>query len=365
MFTGSYDPDDVVFLLKPAAIAPTPVAEKERLIQSGARHYSEMLSAEGPPSAAYLRAFHEGLALTRERFAKDLVILARLIAEARTGPITLVSLARAGTPVGAILGRLLRQMLRRRAVHYSISIIRDRGIDETALRFILERHPPTSVVFIDGWTGKGVIAEELRKSIENFNEKHHVALDAGLYTVADLSGTAAVAATAEDYLIPCSILGCTVNGLVSRSVLNGAVVGPGDFHACVFYEQHRADDLSRWFLDTVTDEALRQASRQAATLPTAAGVTPAQRQELRAASAAFLQAARERFMIRDVNHVKPGIGEATRVLLRRLPDLLLVRDPDLPDVAHLRQLAAEKGVPVAADPALPYLAAALIKEIDG
>src|SRR5688572_19433300 len=117
MFTGSYDPDDVIFLLKPAAIAPTPVAEKERLIQSRLRHYSELLSAEEPPSDAYLRAFHEGMALTKERFAKDLVTLARLIAQSRTGPVTLVSLARAGTPVGAILGRLLRQLLRRPAVH--------------------------------------------------------------------------------------------------------------------------------------------------------------------------------------------------------------------------------------------------------
>jgi hypothetical protein len=361
MFTGSYHSDDVIFLLKPAAIAPTPVAEKERLIQSGARHYSAMLSAERPPSHEYLQAFRDGLALTRARFARDLVTLAHLIAQARSGPITLVSLARAGTPVGAILGRLLRQALQRSAVHYSISIIRDRGIDETALGYILERHPPASIAFIDGWTGKGVIAAELRKSVGRYNEKHHVALDPGLFAVADLSGTAAVAATAEDYLIPCSILGCTVSGLVSRSVLNDEVVGPGDFHACVFYEQYRADDLSGWFLDTMTEEA----RRQTATLTKTRGVTVEQRRELQVQSAAFLHNVGKRFMIRDVNHVKPGIGEATRVLLRRVPDLLLLRDPELPDVAHLRQLAGARGVPVVADPALPYLAATLIKEIDG
>jgi hypothetical protein len=100
----------------------------------------------------------------------------------------------------------------------------------------------------------------------------------------------------------------------------------------------------------------------AATLPAAAAVTAAQRQELRRQSAAYLHEAMTRFKIRDVNHVKPGVGEATRVLLRRVPDLVLLRDPALPDVAHLRHLAAEKNVPILVDGALPYLAAALIKE---
>jgi hypothetical protein len=362
MFTGTYDPDDVIFLLKPAHVPPTPVAEKERLIQAGARHYSEMISAEALPSPEYLRIFHECLAVQKRRFAAHLLLLARLIAAARTGDITLVSLARAGTPIGAILGRILRGCLHRPAAHYSVSIIRDRGIDEIALRFILERHAAESVVFVDGWTGKGVIARELHKSVTRFSEHYHKPLDAGLFTVADLSGTATVAATAEDYLIPCSVLGCTISGLVSRSILNRDVVGPDDFHACVFYQEYRDHDLSRWFVDTVADEALRQAG---AGLPVAAGVTAGQREELRRRSSSFLQDTMVRFKIRDVNHVKPGVGEATRVLLRRLPELLLVRDPALPDVAHLHQLAREKNVPVQVDPSLPYLAAALIKELGG
>jgi hypothetical protein len=73
---------------------------------------------------------------------------------------------------------------------------------------------------------------------------------------------------------------------------------------------------------------------------------------------------RERFGVRDVNHVKPGIGEATRVLLRRCPHLLLLRDPSRAEVAHLSLLAQEKQVPVQIDPELPYLAAALIRQLD-
>ena len=73
----------------------------------------------------------------------------------------------------------------------------------------------------------------------------------------------------------------------------------------------------------------------------------------------------ERAGVRDPNHVKPGLGEATRVLLRRVPDRLIVRDPDSPDVEHLLVLAREKAVPTDTDPSLPYAAVALIKELDG
>ena len=67
--------------------------------------------------------------------------------------------------------------------------------------------------------------------------------------------------------------------------------------------------------------------------------------------------------VSDPNHVKPGLGEATRVLLRRVPDLLLLRDPDDPEVAHLKVLADEKDVPIRIEADLPYRAAALIKRL--
>ncbi|MCI0377938.1 MAG: cysteine protease StiP family protein [Gemmataceae bacterium] len=385
MFSGSYDSEDVVFLLKPARIKPTPVAEKERLIQSGQRHYSAMISAEGLPSPLYLRVFHEALERVQERFARHLLTLARLISEARpAGAITLVSLARAGTPIGAIAGRILRRLLVRKAMHYSISIIRDRGIDEVALSFILGHHPADSIAFVDGWTGKGVIARELRKSITAFNEKNtsptrergniiptrergntiptrEHEIDPGLFAVADLCGAAKAAATNEDYLIPSSVLGCTISGLISRSVLNEQVVGRGDMHACLFYEQFEPHDLSRWFVDRMYEEAARIREIE----QTVPGISAAQQAEWRVLSTTFLQDMQKRFNIRDLNHVKPGIGEATRVLLRRVPDRLLLRDPNAPDVAHLRVLAQEKNVPTLVDPSLPYRAAALIEEIDG
>ncbi len=360
MFSGSYHPDDVTFLLKPVRLAPTDVAEKERLIQSGRRHYSEMISAERLPSAAYLAVFHRALGRVKARLARDVLALAARLA-GRPGGVTLVSLARAGTPVGVLLARTLRGVFGRPAEHYSVSIIRDRGIDEVALGHVLDRHPAGSVAFVDGWTGKGVIARELAAAVAGFNTRTGAGLDPGLYALADLCGAAAVAATADDYLIPSAVLGATVSGLVSRSVLNADVVGPGDFHGCLYYEEFAPHDLSRWFVDEVSAEV----TRQAASPPPPAPDDPDRADRLKRTSAAFMAAARDRYGVRDPNHVKPGLGEATRVLLRRIPDRVIVRDPHAPDVEHLLVLAREKGVPTDTDPHLPYAAAALIKELDG
>ena len=364
-FSGSYRPSDVSFLLKPVKLEPIlDLDEKERLIQSGQRHYSEMLSPESLPSPSYLDLFRRAYAANRQQMARDCLRLAALIAERRDGPITLVSLARAGTPVGVILGHLLRDVFGRECQHYSVSIIRDRGIDSVALRHILAQgHSPQSIVFIDGWTGKGVISRELRAAVESFNGQHGVAIDNGLYVLSDLAGTAACAASCADYLIPSSILNATVSGLVSRSVLNG-LTGPNDFHGCVYYEQFASADQSRTFADGLIADGVSLARQQGLQgLPTA---HPIDAGAAAAASIAFMTQAQQRYGVADINLIKPGIGEATRVLLRRVPERLILRAADAPDVAHLCLLAAEKSIPVSVEPDLPYQAVALIRSaVDG
>ncbi|MGV8893633.1 MAG: cysteine protease StiP family protein [Burkholderiaceae bacterium] len=361
-FCGSYRPDDVEFLLKRLAQQPfVDVAHKEQLIQSGARHYSEMLSPEALPSARYLQVFEDAFAANRQQMARDCLSLAALITAQRCGPITLVSLVRAGTPVGVILRHLLQQVMGRAVAHYSVSIIRDRGIDQVALQHILDQgHAPQSIVFIDGWTGKGVISRVLTEAIDDFNQRNNVAIDNGLYVLSDLAGSAACAASSSDYLIPSSILNATVSGLVSRSVLN-ASIGPSDFHGCVYYDEFEAHDQSRAFADGLIADGVALAQREG--IPKAA---PIDRAKAAAISAKFLGATMAQYGINDVNLVKPGIGEATRVLLRRVPRLLILRDPDAPDVAHLKLLAAEKSVQLIVDADQPYQAVSLIRSaIDG
>ncbi|MFZ4856765.1 MAG: cysteine protease StiP family protein [Desulfuromonadaceae bacterium] len=361
--SGSYQVDDVLFLMKEIQMPTIEIREKERLIQSGKRHYSEMISQEQPPSSAYLRLFHEACRHNNPRFCADLIRLARHLAASVPTEITLVSLARAGTPVGVLLKRILECYSRRSVKHYSISIIRDRGIDANALRHILrtDRRDPAGVVFIDGWTGKGVIAAELTSWVTAFNEQEGCNLSTALHVVADISGTAAVAATYEDYLIPSAIMNAIVSGLVSRSILNSDYIAPDDFHGCVCYREFEEIDLSRSFVDDVMAFVPGLWDQLAAGPSLLSDFT--ERDRLRGESLNFLAGISERFDVKDVNHIKPGIGEATRVLLRRVPHLILLRDETEPEVAHLRLLAAEKNVAVEVDSSLPYNAVAVIAEV--
>lgn len=354
-FSGSYLPEDVTFLLKPVRLAPTAVAVKEALIQSGQRHYSEMISAEQPPGAAYLKLFHAALARNADRLATDVASLAaHLAARANGREVVIASLARAGTPIGVLLLRSLRAH-GHAATHYSISIIRDRGIDRTALAHIATRHDPRDVVFVDGWTGKGAIAAELRRSLAD----RPLGFSPTLAVVADPAGQADIAAGTDDYLIASGLLGATVSGLVSRSILSAEAVAPGDFHACVSYPQLRGHDLSQHFIEAIAPRAIAASARPIGNHPTF-------RQELSRVSEQAVTTLMRRSGTADRNRIKPGIAEATRALLRRVPDRVFVRDRCDPDIAHLLLLARQAGIAVELlPPECNYRAAAVIRATAG
>ncbi|UVO30299.1 cysteine protease StiP family protein [Bradyrhizobium arachidis] len=334
-FSGSYDPADVTFLLKPVVMAPTSVAEKEAAIQSGRHHYSEMIAPERVPDDSYLSLYHAALARNGARLAQDVATLAAQLAARRPGrELVIVSLARAGTPIGVLLARTLRAH-GHRAAHYSISIIRDRGVDRVALAHIAGRHDPRDAVFVDGWTGKGAIAGELRAALANAP----FGFTPDLAVIADPAGQADIAATADDYLIASGLLNGIVSGLVSRSILNAALVGPGDFHACVTYPQYAGADLSRAFVDTIAPLA-------AAAIPQRVDGHGARRAALKQECEAMMRQLLAESGTRDRNRIKPGIAEATRALLRRVPERLLVRDFEDADVGHLLHLAAAHAIPV-------------------
>lgn len=362
-FSGSYHESDVRFLLQPITVENTPVNIKEELIQSGRKHYSEMLTHEKLPSEMYLNLFQQALSANRQLMARHSLMLARKILATRPHGITLVSLARAGTPIGVLLKRILQEYFDQTDLaHYSISIIRDVGIDENALLHILSRHAPESLVFVDGWTGKGVISRQLQISLQVFAERYGVVIQSELYVLADLSGTAFVSASTDDYLIPSSILNATVSGLVSRSVIDKSRLSAGDYHGCHYYGEYAAADYSRYFVDAIMHSVRELFEIMDLNDLETAGEAAGGRQRMIGLSRQFIAWVGQVYAVRDQNLIKPGIGEATRVLLRREADLLLLRTKDEPSVKHLLYLANEKNIPIRIYPALPYRAAALIKE---
>ncbi|MFI9030396.1 phosphoribosyltransferase [Streptomyces sp. NPDC053560] len=360
---SSYAPDDVGWLLQDFSdvTLEAPTEEREEAIQRGGAHYAESLPVEYQPSEEYQALFHAALETSAARIARAVgAVTETVLAELpqrrkRRGdphprPV-LVSLARAGTPVGVLMRRWARHAHGLDLPHYAISIVRGRGIDTAALRWLAAHHDPADVVFVDGWTGKGAITRELAQALRDFP-----GFDPRIAVLADPGGCVDTYGTRDDFLIPSACLNSTVSGLVSRTVLRADLVGPEDFHGAKFYRELADTDVSQHFLDTVAarfDEVAADARADAAAL-LAADRAPTW------AGWAAVERISETYGIHDVNLVKPGVGETTRVLLRRVPWKILARKGAGADLEHIRLLAAQRGVPVEETDDLPYSCVGLI-----
>ncbi|MFF0592072.1 phosphoribosyltransferase [Streptomyces antibioticus] len=356
---SSYPPEEVGWLLQDLSdvTLEAPTEEREEAIQSGGAHYAESLPVEYQPSEQYQRLFHAALETSAARLAQAVgVVTETVIAERSPRPV-LVSLARAGTPVGVLMRRWARYRHGLDLPHYAVSIVRGRGIDANALRWLAAHHDPRDVVFVDGWTGKGAITRELAVAIEEFEAAGGAAgFDPEIAVLADPGSCVRTYGTREDFLIPSACLNSTVSGLISRTVLRADLVGPDDFHGAKFYRELAGADVSVAFLDAV-------AARFDEVADAVAGAV----KELLAADRtptwegwAAVERISEEYGIHDVNLVKPGVGETTRVLLRRVPWKILARAGAGADLDHVRLLAEQRGVPVEEVGELPYTCVGLI-----
>ncbi|MEV6111590.1 phosphoribosyltransferase [Streptomyces sp. NPDC052109] len=356
---SSYAPDEVGWLLQDLSdvTLEAPTEEREEAIQSGGAHYAESLPVEYQPSEQYQELFHTALDASAARLAQAVgVVTEAVIAERSPRPV-LVSLARAGTPVGVLMRRWARYRHGLDLPHYAVSIVRGRGIDANALRWLAAHHDPRDVVFVDGWTGKGAITRELAQAVEEFEEKEGVTgFDPEIAVLADPGSCVRTYGTREDFLIPSACLNSTVSGLISRTVLRADLVGPDDFHGAKFYRELAGADVSVAFLDAVSARFPEVAD----TVGTAIKELMAEDRTPTWAGWRAVERISEEYGIHDVNLVKPGVGETTRVLLRRVPWKILARAGAGADLDHVRLLAEQRGVPVEEVGELPYTCVGLI-----
>ncbi|MGW0596906.1 phosphoribosyltransferase [Streptomyces sp. NPDC002776] len=356
---SSYAPEEVGWLLQDLSdvTLEAPTEEREEAIQSGGAHYAESLPVEYQPSEQYQELFRTALEESAARLAQAVGAVTEVVLAERSPRPVLVSLARAGTPVGVLMRRWAQHRHGLDLPHYAVSIVRGRGIDANALRWLAAHHDPRDVVFVDGWTGKGAITRELAAAIEEFEATEGITgFDPEIAVLADPGSCVRTYGTREDYLIPSACLNSTVSGLISRTVLRADLVGPDDFHGAKFYRELAGADVSVHFLDAVS-----------ARFPEVADAVEAQAKELLSADRtptwegwAAVERISEEYGIHDVNLVKPGVGETTRVLLRRVPWKILARAGAGADLDHVRLLAEHRGVPVEEVAELPYTCVGLI-----
>ena len=344
---SSYLPEDVTILLKDITgqVEPQSTEEREKLIQAG-KHYCEMLPIEYKPSDKYMQIYNELVKVFAEKNANAIGVLADQIMKAKGNNVVLVSLARAGIPIGILLKHYISFKYNVDVPHYSISIIRGRGIDKNAMKFLLDRYKAEDLLFVDGWTGKGAINHQLEEALIDYPDVSN-----DLAVIADPAGVAKYYGTREDLLIPSCCLNSTVSGLISRTFLRDDIIGADDFHGAVYYGELKDNDLSYAFINAIEEHFKKDTVFTGVDFEDT-GLDEAKR------------IAKE-YNIHDINLVKPSIGEATRVLLRRVPWKVLISDKckDDIDVAHIIRLAEEKNVPVEYKKLTHYKAVGLIKKM--
>ena len=261
--------------------------------------------------------------------AAAIASLAEKIYSLKGDSLVIVSLARAGTPIGVLIKRYLEKKYCVQLTHYSISIIRGRGIDKNALDYILARHNAESVQFVDGWIGKGAILGELVKELRDYPQ-----LSSDRAVVSDPANLTDLCGTHEDFLIPSSCLNATVTGLISRTFLRHDIIGKTDFHGAAFLGELTDSDLTEEYLTAIEREFDYSATNHV----WAKGLSGVE----------VVKKIANTYAIDDINFIKPGIGETTRVLLRRIPWKVLVnpKHNGADELQHIIQLAHDKGVPV-------------------
>ena len=132
-----------------------------------------------------------------------------------------------------------------------------------------------------------------------------------------------------------------------------------DFHGVKYYKELEQEDLSNFFIDEVTDlfpsvhshidNQLRYIT-STYTDPSWQGLKD-------------IQSIQSHFEIDDINLIKPGVGETTRVLLRRIPWKILICKQNNPDLKHILLLAKEKNVPIEIYENMTYSCCGLIKPL--
>jgi len=139
-------------------------------------------------------------------------------------------------------------------------------------------------------------------------------------------------------------------------VLNTEHIRPGEFHGAKYYAQLRGSDVSARFLDAVTQEYAQVRDQVQQDWPALA----AGNREPSWTGWAAVRGISASYGIGQENLVKPGVGETTRVLLRRVPWKVLVRPDALPELGHVLMLARRRGVPVEEVDDLAYSCVGLI-----
>lgn len=332
MLENSYKPGQVVCLFTPFTGSMLSIEDKEAQLQNGG-HYGDLLSEEERPDAEYLAIFDQLTDVLAQKLASPIWRLVEHFHSSRPldRPIVILSIARAGTPIGVVVSELLRHRFKREVFHYSVSVIHKHGVDAHAMEYLLKRHNASDMVFLDGWISQGRITKAVEESAPRWGVKPH------LYCISDPRGVQDFVATREDILLPSAVLNATVSGLLSRSVHN-----PDGWDFAQSYMDYSDVDRTRSFIDAMLNACLMDIPKEG-DVETGSVVCHSSEQN------PLARAQIERFCEQHnttEERIKVGIGEVSRSVLRRTPVLVVVDPSAVDEAQHLMWLAEKRNIPL-------------------
>lgn len=328
--------------------------EKEGRIAAG-EHYSSFLLSEDAPSREQLAEFNRlmGSYSYRISLGKWINGLADAIFEQSKDKtnIVLASLIRAGLPLGVLIKRSLELRYKIKVHHYALSIIRNFGLDELAFNHMIKEHSAEcDLFFVDGWTGKGTIFNQLRESWRQLG------LPLGmkpfrLVVLNDINHISDIYSTDTDEIIPFGILNSVISGLLSRSVISDE----GKYHTCAIYQNLQEYDVTNYFLDQITEVLDKFDS-----IP--AKVNSYLKQQCDRRTNFVIDHVSETYGVQDELKIKPTISECTRALLRRKPRLVICSGSSTSIYNFMKSLSDPLGIEIEIDSnILPYQAIAILR----
>lgn len=346
---SSLSEEDGIYLLKDLRGIKQPVSaeEKRRLLQKGVPG-QQILAMDPPVNKEKIELFQELTDKNRHRIAKYVGILAETILEKKGELPVLVSLARGGIIYGAACKRYYKKYYQANVPHYVISFVRELGIDENALDYIIKQHGDSRIQFIDGWTGSGYVSNQLKLYVDDYNERHHTRVCSDLAVLADTSHLCQISGTREDIMLPDCCLNATICGLLSGICVDADSVEKKDFHGAIIFHELKEQDFSSYYLDSIMSAFQKQTAKTEHCFQNY--------------GKQMGEKIRELYGIRKVSSVRLGIGETTRAMFRRNVKCILVKDPTDERIDFLAEMAREKQVPLIQADLGDYISTAILVE---
>lgn len=322
----SYNAEDVTLLLNDMTgkIKPVSQEERKRRVENG-EYVRSIIIEEYEVSKEYIKIVSDNMEPYLDEMARTVGVLAEKLYKVKGNDLVLVDIARAGIPIGILVKRYLKMYHNVNIPHYSISLVK--GLDKKAMEYIMNNHKKEGIQFIDGWTGKGTVAKEIKASVERDFE----GVDPSLAVLSDCINVAKYVGTREDIYIPHSPLNAAVTGLVSITVLNEEFENPTGFHSAIYLENLEEDDQSVEFIEKVIKHFKKQELTE---IPDNDFVDDTEIDKI------------AEKLNKNKKELNPGINEAARAVLRRNLEKLVVSDLNDKDLAVLIELAKSKNVPV-------------------